>query len=180
MMRRIAGAVMLLLFSACGGSDGPQGPGAMAGSYVVTGITCGGGAGPPLMLALTVEPNSDRLVSADGYAMAEVYADAACTISLPLQVTYPSPGTIGLTGAGNATCAPSLAACATLSGTAGLPDGLAGVCGLPVTSRTSTYSYGAIPAVGGTMTLTATGGPASLFCESAGLTGPFAYTVQRE
>lgn len=181
MARRFVGAVTLVLLASCGDSDKPQSPGALAGTYAITAIKCGSGTGPPLLLALINPPNTDKLTSTDGYALSEILSDGTCTISYPYRIEYPSASTFSITGAGHVGCSPSVAVCATLSGTAGLPDGLADVCGVPVSSTSSTFAYTAIPAAaGGTMTVTAASGPAATTCSGVGLANPLTYTMTKE
>ena len=171
-------AATLVLLAACGGSDKAQTPGAMAGTYVTTAIQCGGGAGPPSLLALITPPNTWKDVSPDGHAVLDVISDGSCTISIPYRYGYPSAGTLSWTGAGVVSCSPSAGACATLLSAAGVG---AAFCGSVAPSETATFTYTAIPAAaGGTMTLTAASGSPTTVCGAAGLTGPLVYTFTKE
>jgi hypothetical protein len=181
MTRCLAGAALLVLLNGCGGSDPqPRPPGAFAGTFQVTGIHCNGGAGPPDMIARITAPYSNTWVSTDGYALSSTFTDGACTIGVPMATSYPTASSfIGGGSGGAVTCAPSPAACASLlalffGGTA---------CGAANNEAQSIWSFTAVPTVvGGTATVTATGGPAGYTnnCSNAGLTGPLTLTVTKK
>jgi hypothetical protein len=178
MTRQLAGVALLSLIAACGGSD-PKPPGAFAGTFQFTGVYCNGGSGPPSQTATFVAPYIHTLVSPDGYSVTSTFTDGTCTIGVPLTQSYPSASTFSGRGSGAATtCVPSAAACASLS-TFYFGGSL---CGVASNEAESLWSFTAIPTVaGGTVTITATGGPAGYTstCSNAGLAGPLTYTLTK-
>lgn len=182
MTRQIAGAALLALLAACGGSDPmPPPPGAFAGTFQITGIHCNGGAGPPFMTARITPPYSNTLVSPDGYSLSSTFTDGTCTIGFPFTQSYPSTSTFIVEGIGVAvTCAPNAAACASLSS---LFFGGPTVCGAVDPEGQSFWSFTGVPTVvGGTATVTAAGGPAGYdnLCREAGLTGPLTMVLTKK
>ncbi len=181
MTRHVAGAALLALLAACGGSGPmPPPPGAFAGTFQVTGIHCNGGAGPPSMTARITPPYSNTLVSLDGYSVSSTFTDGTCTIGFPFTQSYPSTSTFIVEGIGVAvTCAPTAAACTSLSSR--FFGGA--VCGTANTEVQSFWSFTAVPTVvEGTATVTATGGPAGYtnLCSEAGLTGPLTMVLTKK
>ena len=80
-------AATFALLAACGGSDKPPTLGAMAGTYATTAIQCGGGAGPPLVLALITPTKGCRPSIPAVAAFGRFQASAAA--SAPLERREP-------------------------------------------------------------------------------------------
>jgi hypothetical protein len=184
MTRQLAGAVLLSLIAACGGSDPkppgsvPIPPGAFVGNFLATGQYCNGGTPLPSYLTENVAPYSTGLVSADGHTVNSTFMDGTCTVSSPFNATYEGASTMTLSGSGGAiTCAPSAAACASLLAHFGLS------CGSLNSDAASTWSFTTVPTVvGGSLTLTAIGGPNAYTnaCSNEGLTGPLTLTYTKQ
>ncbi|HEU4385183.1 MAG TPA: hypothetical protein VFR85_16985 [Anaeromyxobacteraceae bacterium] len=174
-MRRIPVAVAVIAqLLACGGKDDVTTLGALAGTWAITEVQCGGGPGPASLAPRLAAGRTWKLITPDGYAATLAMADSSCTIAEFYNQSYPAAGTVIATGSGVLTCTPSTAACAALSTALFARN----VCGEAATD-TGTWTYTSVPTTAGG-TMTATQVSATTACSAESLPNPLAFIFTRQ